>query len=78
MQESGFFARDEPIPGLGPSPDAAARAFDMKPGEVSGPVRARAASPSWRVVGKQAPYMPKLDEVKERVREEVVKRRRAH
>ena len=39
VQESGFFARDEPILGLGPSPEAASRAFDMKIGEVSPAVR---------------------------------------
>ena len=30
VQESGFFARDEPILGLGPSPEAANKAFEMK------------------------------------------------
>ncbi|PYR29338.1 MAG: hypothetical protein DMF92_12150, partial [Acidobacteria bacterium] len=39
VQESGFFARDEPILGLGPSPEASTRAFNMKQGEVSGTVR---------------------------------------
>src|SRR5205823_11840223 len=38
-QESGLFARDEPILGLGASPEAATRAFDTKQGEVAGPVR---------------------------------------
>jgi peptidyl-prolyl cis-trans isomerase D len=40
VQESGFFARDEPILGLGPSPEAANKAFDMKPNDVAGPLRA--------------------------------------
>ena len=48
VQESGFFARDEPILGLGPSPEAAARAFEMKIGDVSPRSGRRAASRSSR------------------------------
>ncbi len=39
VQESGFFTREEPILGLGPSPQAAAEAFTLAPGAVSGAVR---------------------------------------
>lgn len=73
VQESGFFARDEPILGLGPAPEAAAKAFDMKPGEIAGPLRASRGFVFETLVSKQDPYVPKLDEVKERVRDEVVK-----
>ena len=73
VQESGFFARDEPILGLGPAPEAAAKAFDMKTGEVAGPLRASRGFIFETLVAKQDPYVPKLDEVKERVRDEVVK-----
>jgi peptidyl-prolyl cis-trans isomerase D len=74
VQESGLFARDEPILGLGPSPEAANKAFDMKPqGEVAGPLRASRGFVFETVVAKQDPYIPKLDEVKDRVRDEVVK-----
>src|SRR5262249_21734961 len=38
VQESGLFARDEPVLGLGGSPEAGTRAFDLKPGDVAGPV----------------------------------------
>jgi peptidyl-prolyl cis-trans isomerase D len=75
VQESGFFARDEPILGLGPSPEAAARAFDMKTGEVSPALRASRGFVFITPVGKQDPYVPKLDEVKERVRDEVIKQK---
>ena len=37
VQESGFFARDEPVIGLGSSPEVATRMFDMKQDEVAGP-----------------------------------------
>jgi peptidyl-prolyl cis-trans isomerase D len=73
VQESGFFARDEPIMGLGPAPEATNRAFDMKQGDVSGALRGSRGFVFEALVGKQAPYVPKLDEVKERVRDEVVK-----
>jgi peptidyl-prolyl cis-trans isomerase D len=75
VQESGFFARDEPILGLGPSPEAANKAFDMKTGEVSGPMRASRGFVFETLVAKQDPYVPKVDEVKDRVRDEVVKQK---
>jgi peptidyl-prolyl cis-trans isomerase D len=75
VQESGFFARDEPILGLGPAPEATNKAFDMKPGEVSGALRASRGFVFETLVTKQDPYVPKLDEVKERVRDEVIKQK---
>jgi peptidyl-prolyl cis-trans isomerase D len=75
VQESGFFARDEPILGLGPSPEAASRAFEMKAGEVSGPVRTSRGFAFETLVARQDPYIPKLDEVKDRVRDEVIKQK---
>ena len=75
VQESGFFARDEPILGLGPSPEAANKAFDMKTGDVAGPLRASRGFVFQTLVSKQDPYVPKIDEVKDRVREEVVKQK---
>jgi peptidyl-prolyl cis-trans isomerase D len=75
VQESGFFARDEPILGLGPSPEAATRAFEMKTGDVSPAIRAARGFAFITPAGKQDPYVPKLDEVKERVRDEVIKQK---
>jgi len=75
VQESGFFSRDEPILGLGPAPEAANKAFEMKPNEVSGALRASRGFVFQTMVAKQDPYVPKVDEVKDRVREEVVKQK---
>ena len=75
VQESGFFARDEPILGLGPSPEAANKAFDMKPNDVAGPQRASRGFVFQTLVSKQDPYVPKVEDVKDRVREEVVKQK---
>ena len=55
VQESGFFLRDEPILGLGPSPQAAAEAFELEAGEVSGAVRVSRGYAFVTVTGKQAP-----------------------
>jgi peptidyl-prolyl cis-trans isomerase D len=75
VQESGFFARDEPILGLGPSPEAANKAFDMKTNEVTGPLRASRGFVFQTLVAKQDAYVPKVEEVKDRVRDEVVKQK---
>src|SRR5499433_994270 len=75
VQESGFFARDEPILGLGPAPEAANKAFDMKQGEVAGPLRASRGFVFETMIAKQDPYVPKVDEVKDRVREDVIKQK---
>jgi peptidyl-prolyl cis-trans isomerase D len=75
VQESGFFARDEPILGLGPSPEAASKAFDMKPGDVAGPLRTSRGFAFESLVSKQDPYVPKVDEVKDRVKDEVIKQK---
>src|SRR6185436_567358 len=53
VQESGLFARDEPILGLGASPEAAQRAFDIKQGEVAGPVRTGRGFAFLTVVARQ-------------------------
>jgi peptidyl-prolyl cis-trans isomerase D len=75
VQESGFFARDEPILGLGPSPEAAAKAFEMKENEVAGPLRASRGFVFESFVAKQDSRVPTIDEVKDRVRDEVVKQK---
>jgi peptidyl-prolyl cis-trans isomerase D len=75
VQESGFFAREEPILGLGPAPEATNKAFDMKQGDVAGPLRGSRGFVFETLVAKQDPYVPKLDEVKDRVRDEVIKQK---
>jgi peptidyl-prolyl cis-trans isomerase D len=75
VQESAFFSRDDQILGLGPSPEAVSRAFDMKVGDVSQALRASRGFVFVTLVAKQDPYAPKLDEVKDRVRDEVIKQK---
>lgn len=75
VQESGLFARDEPTLAFGTSPDAASRVFQMKEGDVEGPVQTSRGFAFISLVSKQDPYVPQLSEVKERVRDEVVKQK---
>ena len=75
VQESGFFARDEPTLALGASPEAAARVFQMKQGDVEGPLQTSRGFAFVTLVSKQDPYLAQLTEVTERVRDEVLKQK---
>ena len=73
--ESTLFSREEPIAGLGMAPAVAERAFEMKDGVVSEPIRTQQGFAFITVTGRQDAYVPKLDEVKAKVREEVLKKK---
>jgi peptidyl-prolyl cis-trans isomerase D len=73
VQESAFFARDEPTLALGASPEAAAQVFEMSQGEVRGPLQTSRGFVWVTIVGRQDPYVPKLDEVRDRVREALIR-----
>jgi peptidyl-prolyl cis-trans isomerase D len=75
VQESAFFARDEPTLALGASSEAATRVFQMAQGEVAGPLQTSRGFAFVTLVAKQDSYVPKIDEVKERVRDEVIKQK---
>jgi peptidyl-prolyl cis-trans isomerase D len=73
--DSGFFAREDPIPGLGPAPQVANAVFQLKDNEVSEPLPSPRGPVFLTVTGKRDPYVPKLEEVKERVRQDVIRTR---
>lgn len=73
--ESGFFGREEPITGIGMAPAVAQRAFDLKEGEVSEAIRTPQGFAFITLTGTQAARVPALEEVKARVREDVVKKK---
>lgn len=75
VQETGFFAKDEPILGVGAAPEMTARAFSMNDGEVSPALRTGRGFVFETVTAKQESYIPKLDEVKDKVRDVVLKQR---
>jgi peptidyl-prolyl cis-trans isomerase D len=71
--ESGLFAQDEPVTGIGLSPAVSQAAFSMKEGEVSDAIRTPQGYAFISVTGRQDAYIPKLDEVKGKVRDDVLK-----
>ena len=73
--ESGLFLQDEPIAGIGMAPQVSQTAFTLKDGEVSEPLRTPQGYVFITLTGKQEPYIPKLDEVKTKVREDVLKQK---
>jgi peptidyl-prolyl cis-trans isomerase D len=75
VQESGFFTKEEPIMGLGPAPELASQAFELKEGAVQGPSRVSRGFVFFTTVGKQDSRLPKFEEVKDKVREEAIRAR---
>jgi peptidyl-prolyl cis-trans isomerase D len=75
--ESPLFLRDEPIGDLGAAPDVANRAFTMKDGEVTPVLRVSRGWVFATPAGKQDSYIPQLAEVKDRVRDDVLREKAA-
>jgi peptidyl-prolyl cis-trans isomerase D len=73
VQESAFFAREEPILGLGASPQVAAEVFELKEGEVTSALRAGRGLAFATLAGRQDPTIPKLEDVKTQVNDDVLK-----
>jgi hypothetical protein len=72
VQETGLFARDEPIMGLGGGPEVATRAFLLNPGEMSGAIPTQRGVVFMTVTEKKDSYVPQLDEAKDKVRDTVL------
>jgi peptidyl-prolyl cis-trans isomerase D len=77
VSESGPFSRNEPITGLGMSPAVAERAFELKQGELSDAIRTPQGFAFITPTGTEPERMPALDEVKDRVRDDVIKSKAA-
>ncbi len=75
VQESGFFQREDPVPGLGAAPQVAATAFTLADGAVSEALASPRGPVFITVSEKKDPYVPALDEVKDRVREDAIRTR---
>jgi peptidyl-prolyl cis-trans isomerase D len=73
--DSGLFARDEPMAGIGFEPTVAAEAFSMTPNTVSKGLRTQRGFAYIALAEVQAPHAPKLEEVKAKVREDVIKKK---
>jgi peptidyl-prolyl cis-trans isomerase D len=73
VQESGYFQRENPVPGLGAAPQVAATAFTLQGTAASAPLPTARGPVFIAVSDRKDPYIPMLDEVKERVREDLTK-----
>ncbi|MDO8678689.1 MAG: peptidyl-prolyl cis-trans isomerase [Acidobacteriota bacterium] len=71
VAETGLFLPDEPIGALGPQPEMAQRVFATKEGEVTPALRVAAGWAFAMVTGRQDAYVPKLEEVTAKVRDDV-------
>jgi peptidyl-prolyl cis-trans isomerase D len=75
VEESGFVTRDEPIMALGGSPQLTAVIFTLKEGQVTPPLQTQRGWAFLTLSGTEAPRMPKLDEVRDKVSEDLVKQK---
>jgi peptidyl-prolyl cis-trans isomerase D len=75
VTESDFFGREDPIPGLGPAPQIAAAAFELEDNAVQGPLASPRGPVFIAVSGNRDPYVPTLDQVKDRAREDAIRAR---
>lgn len=75
VAETGFFGREDPVPSLGAAPQVAVAAFQLADNQVSGPIASPQGPVFVAVTGKRDPYVPMLDQVKDRVREDVIRTR---
>ena len=75
VQESAFAAPGEPILGLGLASEVSAQAFLMDLGEVAGPIGTPTGPAFVTVVDRQDSFVPPLEDVRARVREDVLRRK---
>ena len=75
IEESGFFSRGGMIEGIGPQSPVSMTAFELADNTVSPPVAGPTGRVLFYVSGKQDSYLPKLDEVRSRVRDDVIQER---
>jgi parvulin-like peptidyl-prolyl isomerase len=73
VQESGLFQRADPVPGLGNAPEVTAEAFKLETGKVSGVLSTSRGPVFITVTDRKDPYVPKLDDVKSRVHDDLVR-----
>jgi peptidyl-prolyl cis-trans isomerase D len=73
VEETGYFTADEPILALGASQQVSGAIFALAEGAVSAPLAVGRGYAIATVSGRQDPSVPKLDEVKDKVRSDVLR-----
>ena len=69
--ETGFIQASEPIQGVGSQPELSTRLFGMKEGDVTPATRVATGWVFGTVTGRQDAYVPKLDEVRAAVTDDI-------
>lgn len=75
IEESDFFPRGGLIDALGPQSPASTEAFELADNTVSAPVMGPTGRIIFYVSGKRDSYVPKLDEVRSKVRDDLIQSR---
>ena len=75
VEESGLFQRSEPVPGLGAAPQVADAAFQLEGNAVSQALTSPRGPVFITVSGKKDPYTPNLEDVMDRVRQDLIRSR---
>ena len=75
VSETDFFGREDSVPGLGVAPQVTIAAFQLVDNQVSAPIPSPRGPVFVTVTDKRDPYVPMLDEVKDSVREDVIRTR---
>lgn len=73
VEETGFFAADEPVLGLGASPQVSAEIFTLAEGTVSQAFQVGRGFVFAALAGRQDSTIPKYDDVKAKVKDDVLK-----
>jgi peptidyl-prolyl cis-trans isomerase D len=71
VTETGLVLQSEPIQGVGAQPELSSRVFGMKEGEVTPAMRVATGWVFATTTGRQDAYLPKLDEVRARVTDDL-------
>ncbi len=67
IKETGYFALEDPIDGIGKIPEVSQAAFALKQGELARPIQTAEGVFVFTLKDRQASYLPELAEVKNRV-----------
>jgi peptidyl-prolyl cis-trans isomerase D len=73
VQLADLFAREDPIPGLGPAPQVAVGVFQLTEDEVSGALNSTRGPVFARVTDREDPRVPALDEIRDQVRDDAIR-----
>jgi peptidyl-prolyl cis-trans isomerase D len=73
ISDSGLFARDEPLAGIGFAPAVSAKAFELPIGQVSEKLETAQGFAWITVVESKPSALPTIDQVKDKVKDDVIR-----